>query len=102
MISGIIAYALYVLCKADGMELLLTILGGLSVFVVLGTTLAVKFEDSRKSINITTVSGIFATLLIICNFIFALIRFKAPVYIVIVGLLLSIFLLTVYSIYNAE
>lgn len=104
MISALIAYALYGLCKVEveGTRWLLTILGGISVFVTLGLTVAVKFEDTRRSINIKTIGGIFTVLLIACNLIFALINFKIPTYIIVVGLLLSLFLLIVYSIHDAK
>lgn len=104
IISVLIAYALYELCKVEVEEArwLLTILGGVSVFVTFGLTVAVKFEDTRKSVNIKTLGGIFTVLLIACNFIFALVVFKIPTYVIVVGLLLSLFMLIVYSIHNEK
>ncbi len=101
-ISALIAYALYVLCKTDGQELLLAIGGGIATFIPLATTLGVRFEQSRTSVNIATLGGVFTGIMLICCFIFALVRFATPVFIIVAGLLTLIFIIIVYGIAKAK
>ena len=101
-ISALIAYALYVLCKTEGQELLLAIGGGIATFIPLTTTLGVRFEQSRTSANIATLGGVFTGIMLICCFIFALVRFSPPVFIIVAGILLLVFIMIVYAIARAK
>ena len=57
--SALIAYGFYSGCRAEDICLLVTILGGFSLFLTLGTTFGVSFSRSRTTQNVKAGSGFF-------------------------------------------
>lgn len=101
-ISALIAYALYSWCKMDEAQLLVAIFGGVTLCCTITTTLGISFEKSRTSANIKVVSGVFSVLFLVSNIIFCCVTsFAYPLYIILNGFLLLIWILIVYSIHRA-
>lgn len=96
-LAALMAYGLFSFCKNDN-ALLLAIVGGIMLFVALTAAFGVSFEPHRTSVNIKVTSIVFFLLALISNVIFAFVQFSVPLYIVINGLLLLIWLLIVYGI----
>lgn len=101
-ISALIAYALYSFCKTEGQELLLAIVGGISMFIPLATCLGVRFPEGRTSANIAVVGGVFFGIMLIAELVFAFVQFSTPALVIVDGLLLLVFLLCVYAIGKAK
>ena len=101
-LSALLAYALYCWCKMPEANLLVSICGGVTLVCTLATTLGISFERSRTSVNIKVVSGVFALLFLISNIVFCCVaNFAYPLYIILNGLLLLIWILIIYSIHKA-
>lgn len=101
-ISALVAYALYSCCRMDEAQLLVAIFGGATLCCTNTTTLGISFERSRTTVNIKVVSGVFSVLFLVSNIIFCcLTSFAYPLYIIINGFLLLIWMLIVYSIHRA-
>ena len=99
-ISALVAYGLFSICKNDN-SLLLAIVGGIMLFVTLAATFGVDFEPHRTSVNIKVTSIVFFLLALISNLIFSFVQFSVPLYVVVNGLLLLIWLLVIYGINRA-
>jgi hypothetical protein len=102
----LIAYGFYALhgneykILLNGNEHRILLSCGSFLFLVstLITAIGIRFSQSRTTINIRVVSGIFFFIALISNIIFSLFQFSNPTYILTNGILLFIFILIVYSI----
>lgn len=102
-ISALIAYGLYSWCRNADMQILLSIFGGVSMLLTFGSMLAISFEDSRTTVNVRVLSGVFAFLVILSNAIFCCISsFSTPLYVIINGLLMLIWFLSAYGVTRAN
>ena len=102
-VCALIVFGMYTWCRMEEMRLLVTIVSAISLLLTFGTMLAVTFPSSRTSINIKVTSGIFAGLFLITNIVFCcLSTFSQPLYIILNGFLLLIWLLVVYGITRAN
>ena len=83
-------------------NLLVSIFGGATLCCTLITSLGISFERSRTSVNMKVVSGVFALLFLVSNIIFCCVTsFTCPLYIILNGLLLLMWILIMYSIHKA-
>lgn len=102
VISALVAFGFYSFCRCADMQWWVSIGGGVSLFLTLGTALAVSFATSRTSMNAKVVSGIGALLLLISNGVFcSLTSFALAWYIIINGLLLLLWVILLYAIAKA-
>lgn len=96
-VSVLIAYGLFSFHDSENKILL-----SLGSFIFLATTLiismGVNFEQSRTTINIRVVSGIFFAIALASNLIFSFLKFSTPSYVITNGTLFLIFVLIVHSI----
>lgn len=97
--SALVAFGLYSWCRAEEMNLLIAIFGGVSMVLTSGAMIGVSFTHGRTSVNVKMLSGITSGLILISNVIFCCLNsFSYAVYINTNGLLLLIWLLAVYGI----
>lgn len=101
-ISALIAYGLFSFCKTPGLESLLAIGGFISLFLTLATCLGVRFDQSRTSANIAVIGGVFFFILLVSHLFFTLTLFNKQIYLIINGIILLLFLLTLYGIAKAK
>ena len=99
--SALIAYGLYYLCTCDKNYLVLIGFGVMSMCILLAT-FGVSFEPHRTSVNIKVTSIVFFLLALISNVVFALVPFSVPLYVVVNGIVLLVWLLSVYGISKAR
>ena len=69
-LSAFFAYGLYAWGNNIENKTLISIIGGVSLFLTIGTVLGTSFENKRKSINLKTISAVFAVGIIISNIVF--------------------------------
>lgn len=102
-VCAFIVFGMYTWCRMEELRLLVTIVSGISLLLTLGTTLGVSFPSSRTSINIKVTSGFFAGVVLITNIVFCCLScFSQPLYIILNGFLLLIWILVVYGITRAN
>ena len=69
-LSALFAYGLYAWGNNIENKTLISIIGGVSLFITIGTVLGTSFENKRKSINLKTISAVFAVGIIIADIVF--------------------------------
>lgn len=99
--SLLIAYGLYSFHDSEN-KLLLSAGSFLFLSVTLIFAIGITFEQPKTTTNIKVVSGLFFTIALIINIVFAIIDFSIPSFIITNGILLLVFILITYSIYNAK
>ncbi len=100
-ISLLISYGLYNFHIGEN-KVLISIGSFIFFAFTLLFAIGISFELSRSSINISFLSWIFFFIALVSNLIFNFLVFSLPIYIVINGILLLIFVLIFYSIYKAK
>lgn len=98
LLAAVLAYALYYYCKAPEMQWLITIAGGICIFLPWAGTLAVSTENKGQNVNFKVLSAIFACGITGLQLFFALHTPSMPKYILISGILLIIWLSIAYAI----
>lgn len=99
ILSGLVAFGFYTWCRCDSMNLLIAIAGGAVLLLTSCATLGISLSDSKMSINVKVLSGIFTCLFLVINIIFCcLTSFSIPLYAIINGVLLVVWLLISYGI----
>lgn len=101
-ISLLIAYALYSFCKTDDAQTVIAIGGFVCSFLTLATCFGVRFEQGRTSANTAVLGGVFFVILLISHCIFAFTKFHTPLYVIVNGILLMVFILVVYAVAKAR
>jgi uncharacterized membrane protein YgaE (UPF0421/DUF939 family) len=100
-LGALIAYGLFSFHKGENKQLL-----AIGSFIFLAITLlfatGAQFESARTTTNIRALSGLFFTIALISNSIFTFIDFIVPLYVVINGLLLLVFISILYAINSAK
>jgi hypothetical protein len=102
-IAVLAGYGFFSWNSGETLQLLITIGAGLTVFITIGSTIAIKSAGGRGSIgNIRALSIVFLIIFAVSNVIFSLITLITPTaYIVTNGILLIVYILIVYSISRA-
>lgn len=97
--SGLVAFGLYSWCRAEEMNILIAIVGGISMVLTFGTTIGMSFDYGRANINVKVVSGIATGMVLISNIVFCCLNaFSYAAYIITNGILLLAWLMIVYGI----
>jgi len=95
-VSSLIAYGFYVFHTQENKDILAI---GSFVFlsITLLFTLAIRFNLPRTSTLIKTVSILFFAIALISNLVFHFVNFRSEFYIIVIGILLLVYGLIVYS-----
>ena len=101
-LSSLMAYALYEISSGDKYNLLLTIVGGIYLLLTLWGTMGYSIERGRRAANMKVLSGVFFFIGIIMEFVFAMIGFSLPLFIILHGGLLLVLILMLYSLNKAQ
>lgn len=101
-IAALLAYGLYSLSNASNNAVLLAVGSFIGFAATLSTALGFKADNVRASTNVKVASMSFFGLFLIANLIFTFVHFGTPFFVVINGLLLLGWLLSVYSISNSK
>lgn len=100
-ISMLICYGFYSFAHSEK-NILLVIGSFITLSGAMTVTIGLDFEDKRNGINIRLVSGIFSVIFLISGIVFSCFEFSNPLYVIINGLLLLIYILITYSIYKVR
>ena len=100
-LSAIIAYGLYHFNRGD-FSLVLTIGSFIFLGILSGTISGVGLTNRRASTNVKVLAGVFYPLALVVNIIFMFVNFTVPIYVIVNGLFLLIFISLAYSIGKAK
>lgn len=93
ILAALLSYGCYAFCGSEDMRLLITIASFVELSVVGIGSLAVSFADQRRGVMFRILSGIFFAVLVAANGFAMLLGFSTPLYIILCGLLLVLYLL---------
>lgn len=101
-LAALIAYGCYALGDYQEVQLLVTIAAFVQ-FAIFGLgTLAVSLPDSRMTVMFRILSGVFLGVALISNLIFACFNFNVPLYIILNGVVMLIYVLSAVGIARAN
>lgn len=101
-ISALLAYACYEICDFERVQLIVTAGALLTMGTPLVFALGVSAEQERSSIVLKTLSWSVFCIEVLSNGIFVFLDFSVPVYVIVNGLILLIFVLIYNSIYRTK
>lgn len=102
VISALLAYGFYSLCRTDEYQVLLAIGGFICLFISLSVGFGVRFEKGRASTNVAVLGWVFFSVMLISHVIFAFVKFGIPGYVIVNGILLVAFIGITYAIAKAK
>ena len=97
VITGLLTFGIFLINGQSPIRILVTVGAGLTFFVTLGGLMAVTSSRTGMA-NIKVVSSIFFVLFFLSHLLFSLIRVSFNPYIIITGILLSLYVLLYYLI----
>ena len=97
LLCALIAYGLFSIHKFDN-QILLSVGGFIFCAATLFCAFGINFDLPRTTTNIRFLSIAFFFIALVNNLIFCFINFSVPLYIILNGILLLIFILITYSI----
>lgn len=101
LLSALIAYGLFSIHKFDN-KILLSVGGFVFCAATLFFAFGVNFNLPRTTTNIRFLSITFFFIALVSNLIFCFINFYVPIYVILNGILVLIFILIAYSIAKAK
>lgn len=102
-ISGLFAYGCYAISDYENLKLLLIITAFVTMAVCLVFAIGVYIpDDSRKSVMLKTLSGIFWAIFLTTNMTFAFFEFNKPPYIILNGVLLLLYALIANAMWRTK
>lgn len=98
LLAALVAYALYVYCKSEELRWMITILGGICIFLTWAGTLAVSLPDRGRNVNFKVLGSLVAVAMTGLQIFFAFSAVTMPTYILITGVVTLIWLAIAYAI----
>lgn len=99
--SALIAYGFYSFHHTENSQIL-TLIVFIELFLTSFLVLGLRFELSRTTIHVRTVSTIFFFIYLVTNILFSFFSFNLPIYVILNGLLILTNILIVYSLLKAK
>lgn len=101
-ISALLAYACYEICDYERVQWVITIGAFITIALPVLFAMGISAKEQRGAIMLKTLSYVFFVMELVANGIFVFFDFQVPVYVIINGLLLLIYLLIYNSIYKTH
>ena len=100
--SALLAYACYEICNYEHVQWVIAAGTFVSIGIPMILALGVSSQQERSSVMLKTLSWIFLLIEVISNGVFVFFDFSIPVYIIVNGLILLIFVLIYNSVYRTK
>ena len=97
LFAALVGYGLYSFCRTEQIQWLITIMGGVSVFLVWAGTLGVNLKDERRNVSFKVLNALFAVLITALQIIFTFSTVSMPAYILTSGTALFIWFVIAYA-----
>jgi hypothetical protein len=97
LFAAIVSYALYSYCHAEALRWLITLFGGVSIFLAWAGTIAVSLTEKKRNVNFKVMNGLFATAITAMQLIFTFSAVSTPTYLLCSGVLLLVWLTLAYA-----
>lgn len=96
LFAALVSYALYSYCRAEELRWMVTLFGGVSIFLSWAGTLAIRLENKARNVNYKVVGSLFAIAITASQLIFTFSAVSLPTYVICTGVLLLIWLTIAY------
>ena len=97
LLAVLVSYALYSYCHNEELKWMLTLLGGVSIFLTWAGTLAVSLPEMKSNVNFKVLGGVCATIMTVMQIVFTFSAVTVPTYVLVTGVLLIIWLVIAYA-----
>ena len=101
-ISALLAYACYEICDYEHIQWVIAAGAFVSIGIPMMLALGVSSQQERSSVMLKTLSWVVILIELISNGVFVFFDFSTPVYIIVNGLILLMFVLIYNSIYRTK
>ena len=98
LLAVLVSYALYSYCQNEELKWMITLLGGVSIFLTWAGTLAVSIPDRGRNVNFKGLSGLCAAVMTVLQIVFTFSAVTMPTYTLTTGVLLILWLVIAYAI----
>ena len=98
LLAALVAYALCSFCRSEELRWMITLLGGVSIFLSWAGTLGVSLPDRGRNVNFKVLGSICAAVITVLQIIFTFSAVSLPTYTLITGVLLLLWLVIAYAI----
>lgn len=98
LLAVLVAYALYSYCENEELKWMITLLGGVSIFLTWAGTFAVSLPERGSNVNFKVLSGVCATIMTVLQIVFTFSAVTMPTYALITGVFLILWLIIAYAI----
>ena len=95
-IATLLAYAFYTYADSESNRWLMTILGGVISFIMMFGTMGFTIQAQRSLAMMRVLSAIFFVATLVYNSIFCVLGFTVPLFIIVNGLVLLVYVLIQY------
>ena len=99
-ISALLAYACYEICDYEQVKWVITIGAFVTLVSPMLFAMGISAKEERGAIMLKALSYVFLTCEIISNGVFVFLDFSIPVYVIVNGVLLLLYLLLYNSVYK--
>lgn len=97
LLAVLVSYALYSYCRNEELKWMITLLGGVSIFLTWAGTLAVSLTDKARHVNFKVLSGVCAAVMTVLQIVFTFSAVTMPTYTLVTGVLLILWLVLAYA-----
>lgn len=98
LFAALVAYALYSFCRSEELRWMITLLGGVSIFLSWAGTLAVSLPEKSRNVNFKVLGGLCAVIITALQIVFTFSAVSLPTYTLVSGAVLLIWLAIAYAI----
>ena len=102
VISTLLAYACYCICKSDSVQWVITVGAGLTIAIPMMFAIGVSAKAERTAVMLHVLSWVVTLIEVLVNGIFLCFNFCTPTYIIVNGLILTLYVLIYISIYRKQ
>ena len=97
LFAALVSYALYSYCRAEELRWMITLFGGVSIFLSWAGTMAISLEDQKRNVNYKVLGSLFAIIITAMQLIFTFSAISMPTYLMCSGVVLLIWLTIAYA-----
>lgn len=101
-ISGLLAYACYEICDFERVSKVITVGAFITILIPCLLSIGISAKEAKNSVMLKTLSWVVLVVEVASNITFAFFDFNIPVYIILNGILLLLYILIYNSIYRTH
>lgn len=98
LLAVLVSYALYSYCHNEELKWMITLLGGVSIFLTWAGTLGVSLPDVKNNVNFKVLGGVCAVIMTVLQIVFTFSAVTMPTYVLTTGVFLILWLAIAYAI----